>query len=301
MPAEARAAKGFRGVREGVILVAAKPEPLMDVAALTEPPAGPDWLRRPVGPELMGLVTDIVFYRETGEPMAGQVEAATLTIPLVISFAGPFSIALGRAPRDNDRFGSFAAGLFAGPVIIDSFGNAECVQVNFTPLGAARFFGLPMSELADAMVTLDDLGDRALDELRRRLADEHGPARRLDLVEAFVLARIRAGRPPSADSAWAYRRIVENNGNVRIAGLADEIGCSRKHLVARFRRDVGLPPKTVARMARFQGALSFSARETTSDWADVAAACGYADQAHLTREFTAFAGVSPTVWQRRAA
>ncbi|KAB2949836.1 MAG: AraC family transcriptional regulator [Rhizobiaceae bacterium] len=274
----------------------------MDAAAHPEPQSGPpDWLRRAVRPQLAGLVDDIVFYRETGLPMVGQVEAASLVVPLVISFAAPFSIALGRTPHRGDAIASFAAGLYAGPVVMDSPGTAECVQVNFTPLGAARFFGLPLSELADAMVTLDDLGDRALRGLRERLGDEPDAGRRLDLVEAFVVRRVFSGRPCDPEIAWAYRRIVASSGRVRIAGLAEEIGCSRRHLFSRFRRDVGLAPKTVGRMARFQGALAWSTRVAAPDWADVAAACGYADQAHLTREFTAFAGSSPAAWLRRAA
>lgn len=274
----------------------------MDAAALPEPNDGPpDWLRRAVRPELAGLVDDIVFYRETGLPMVGRVEVASLVVPLVISFGAPFSIALGRTPRDGDRIASFAAGLFAGPVVMDSPGTAECVQVNFTPPGAARFFGVPMSELADAMVTLDDLGDRAIRTLAQRLADDQDPARRLDLVEAFVLKRVLAGRLFDPAIAWAYRRIVETDGAVRIASLAAELDCSRKHLAGRFRREVGLPPKTVARLARFQGALVLSSRASAPDWAEIAAACGYADQAHLTREFTAFAGASPAAWHRRAA
>jgi len=274
----------------------------MDAAALPEPNDGPpDWLRRAVRPDLAGLVDDIVFYRETGLPMVGRIEAASLVVPLVISFGAPFSIALGRAPHGGDRIASFAAGLFAGPVVMDSPGTAECVQVNFTPPGAARFFGVPLGELADAMVTLDDLGDRAICGLRQRLGGEPDPTRRLDLVEAFVLGRIRADAPADPAVSWAYRRIVETGGRVRIAGLAEAIGCSRKHLFARFRRDIGLAPKTVARMARFQGALALSTRTAAPDWADVAAACGYADQAHLSREFVEMAGASPAAWLRRAA
>ena len=86
-----------------------------------------------------------------------QIEPASLTIPLVISFGDPFAIGLGRPPGDNDRFGSFTAGLFAGPVTIDSFGTSHCLQIDFTPLGARRFFGMPMSELTDRMVGLDDV------------------------------------------------------------------------------------------------------------------------------------------------
>ncbi len=95
-----------------------------------------DMLRRVPEPRLSGVVTDICGYRETAPGHFRNTEHASLTVPLVISFAEPFAIGLGRNPGDNDRFASFAAGLYAGPVVIESFGAACCVQVNFTPLGA---------------------------------------------------------------------------------------------------------------------------------------------------------------------
>ncbi|WP_368773614.1 DUF6597 domain-containing transcriptional factor, partial [Mesorhizobium sp. M7A.F.Ca.MR.362.00.0.0] len=113
--------------------------------------------RRLPDPRLQGIVSDICGYREMTPGHMRNVEYASLTVPLVFNFAEPFAIGLGKAPGDNDRFASFAAGLFAGPVVIESFGGACCVQVNFTPLGARRFFRLPMSELADSMVVLDDV------------------------------------------------------------------------------------------------------------------------------------------------
>ena len=116
-----------------------------------------EMVRRAPGPGLRGAVTDICGYRETAPGHFRNVEYASLTVPLVISFAEPFAIGLGKDPADNDRFASFAAGLYAGPVVIESFGAACCIQINFTPLGARRFFGRPMSELTDRMVGLDDM------------------------------------------------------------------------------------------------------------------------------------------------
>ncbi|TGV63702.1 AraC family transcriptional regulator, partial [Mesorhizobium sp. M2D.F.Ca.ET.160.01.1.1] len=110
-------------------------------------------------------------YRETAAGHFRNVEYASLTVPLVISFAEPFAIGLGRAPDDNDRFASFAAGLFAGPVMIESFGGACCIQVNFTPLDARRFFRLPMRELTDNMVVLDDVLGAEGAALRERLGN----------------------------------------------------------------------------------------------------------------------------------
>mgnify|MGYP005868667299 CR=1 FL=1 len=71
---------------------------------------------------------------------------------------------------------------------------------------------------------------------------------------------------------------------------------SRKHLASRFHEEVGLPPKTIARIARFNRAQAMAASGMGDGWADIAAACGYADQAHLTREFVALAGTTPGAW-----
>ena len=154
--------------------------------------------RRCAGPARRYCVSDICGYRETAPGHFRNVEYASLTVPLVISFAEPFAIGLGTNPGDNDRFASFAAGLFAGPVIIESFGAACCVQINFTPLGARRFFGQPMSELTDSMVVLDDVLGAAGMALRERLGNAPDWAARFDLAEAFVADTARPGHRNAA-------------------------------------------------------------------------------------------------------
>lgn len=84
-----------------------------------------------------------------------------------------------------------------------------------------------------------------------------------------------------------------------MASLATEPGCSRKHLTVRFRREFGLPPKLFARILRFDHAVRLLRRDRITRWAELADACGYADQAHLTRDFNAFTGSAPTSLIRR--
>ncbi|HEU4985796.1 MAG TPA: helix-turn-helix domain-containing protein [Rhizobiaceae bacterium] len=254
-----------------------------------------------IHPDLDGLVWRISGYEEHGHALAGSVEVASLVVPLIIGFGDPFVIALGRAPGPNDRWGSFAAGLTLDPVFIDSTGHAEAIQIDFTPLGARRFFGLPMDELAGRMVTLDELGDRELQDLRQRLGESRDWESRFELAERFVLQRFRRKGTGNRLAAAAYRHMLESRGQTRIADLAGIFDCSRKHLAQSFRCEFGLPPKAVARIMRFQNALSVASAPGTVDWADVAFACGYADQAHLTREFAELAGTSPAQWHRAAA
>ncbi|RWC48227.1 MAG: AraC family transcriptional regulator [Mesorhizobium sp.] len=249
--------------------------------------------RRLPNPRLTGIVTDICGYRETAPGHLRNVEYASLTVPLVISFSEPFAIGLGKAPGDNDRFASFAAGLYAGPVVIESFGGACCIQLNFTPLGARRFFRLPMSELADSMVVLDDvLGAQGL-ALRERLGNAPDWTTRFDMAEAFVTARLDNAAETPLEIDWAYDRIITSGGRTRIASIAERLGWSRKRLASGFSNTIGIGPKTLSRIVRFNRALGLS-RQQIADWADIAADCGYADQAHLVREFRDLAGEAPT-------
>ena len=78
-----------------------------------------------------------------------------------------------------------------------------------------------------------------------------------------------------------------------ISRIADGVGWSHKHLIARFRQHVGLAPKTASRLIRFDGVLRRLERSPL-DWAQLAADAGYADQAHLVRDFRAFTGTTPT-------
>lgn len=254
-------------------------------------------IRRAPSQRTAGLICGMTGYRETAAGRFFQREAAPLRLPLIISLGSPFLIALGRDPTPADRQPSFAAGLHAGPVHIESDGAAACVQVDFTPLGAYRFFGGAVVDLAARMVDIGDVLGHEGRRLHERLGATPSWQRRFDILEKFVLRR--AGHLPSPEIAFAYRRLALAAGGARISGLAEEIGWSRKHFTSRFRSELGLAPKPLARILRFHQACRLARTGTAHDWAGIAAESGYADQAHLVREFIAMAGEPPTAWARR--
>ncbi|RVB66322.1 AraC family transcriptional regulator, partial [Mesorhizobium sp. M7A.F.Ca.CA.002.04.1.1] len=116
---------------------------------------------------------------------------------------------------------------------------------------------------------------------------------RFDMAEAFVTARLEKAAETPLEIAWAYDRIITSGGRTRIASIAERLGWSRKHLAGSFSNAIGMGPKTLSRIVRFNRALGLS-RQQAVDWADIAADCGYADQAHLVREFRDLAGETPT-------
>jgi AraC-like DNA-binding protein len=241
------------------------------------------------------LAGDVVRYSGYLEHSGWSIdnrEVAVPIVPLIINFGDPFRIRMG-ADESVDRRG-FVAGLYDGYAEVASTGQAHSMQVDFTPLGAHRFFAMPMRDLAGQTVALDGVG--RFEELTCRLYEARRWAARFALLDRFVRQRLGAAPAPSSPIAWAWRQLAASAGRVRVGVLAREIGWSRKHLAQRFAIEVGTGPKTAGRILRFAGArrsIDARIRAGPMDWADLAADWGYADQAHLIREFRAMAGVTP--------
>ena len=123
---------------------------------------------------------------------------------------------------------------------------------------------------------------------------------RVGPADWFLLGRLESGPRPSPEIAWAWRRLVASGGGIPIGRLAAEVGWSHKHLITRFRQQVGLRPKTAARLIRFDRVWQRLGQSAgRPQWADLAHEAGYADQAHMTREFRQFTGMTPTQYQAR--
>jgi AraC-like DNA-binding protein len=195
--------------------------------------------------------------------------------------------------------GAFATGLADTHRVIDQFGAIECLDLKLTPLGMYTLLGVPMDELANDLVDLADVLGRDAARLTERLANTPGWAERFAVLDGFLADRADRGPAPAREVAWAWRRLVETGGAVPVGALADEIGWSRRHLVTRFRQQVGLAPKTVARVVRFEALLGRLGGPGRPDWSRFAAECGYYDQAHMNRDFREFAGTTPTGYLAR--
>ena len=106
-------------------------------------------------------------------------------------------------------------------------------------------------------------------------------------------------RRPAPEILWAWRALERTDGAARVGALAEKTGRSRKQLLMGFRTHVGLGPKTVARIMRFNRVVAALRRAPQPSLARLAADCGYFDQAHLNRDFREFAGTTPVEFARR--
>jgi AraC-like DNA-binding protein len=209
-------------------------------------------------------------------------------VPLILGLETSWEI---DGPTGSVRESSFVAGLHAAPTLVRPTATSwSCIELRLTPIAAHRIFGLPMHELANRTIALTELAPET-DELVERLRDARWPDR-FDLVEQFLLRRLDAGRDPPRGVEWSWQELRRTNGRATIGELASELGWSHRRLIALFRDQVGLAPKAVARVMRFDRATQ-ALRSAAVGLAEIAYECGYYDQAHMNRDFRALGGTTP--------
>lgn len=243
------------------------------------------WLRPFVRRDYLG------FVERLGDVGVARLEVPVVGVPIVINLGDPIEVD-GAVRRD-----SFVAGPADRPSVVRQAGRSEGVQIDLSPLGARVLLGLPLGEISRQVVSAEELLAPMLAE---RLADRSRWAARFALVDEVLLGRLAdaggavAVRP---DLARAWHRLAAAHGGLDIGTLATELSCSRRHLSGRFRAELGLAPKTLARLLRFRRTLELL--DAGGALADVAAAAGYSDQPHLNRDFRAFADCTPREYLAR--
>lgn len=223
-------------------------------------------------------------------------------VELLVNFGAPYRVINADDPaRSSTHQGATVVGVHDRYVVTEETGAQHVLVVRLRPTGAHLLFDLPMHEIANRLVALDDLSGALARRLGERLYEARTWERRFALMDALLAEQAAGRRALRAGVAWAWQQLRDTGGCLNLGALAGELGCSRKHLIAQCRQTVGLPPKTVARVLRFNRVLQMVERASRIDWAAIAQECGYFDQAHLIRDFRAFAGSTPTELMRRRA
>ena len=193
------------------------------------------------------------------------------------------------------------SGLHQGPIDTEAPHGNALLGVAFTARGAFPWLGERMGCLTDRIIALADaVGDGAL-ALRERLLNTPSLHSRFELVEHWLIARLEPRTTVHPAVRWAVDRIAASGGRVAVEDVVQETGFTRRHLGNLFQSQVGLSPKSLARIHRFRGALDLLNRaDGEVPWAALAERCGFYDQSHLINEFRRFTGLSPTELTRRA-
>jgi AraC-like DNA-binding protein len=241
-------------------------------------------------PALQSVVArDYAGFTDATEPSGGFVLPATTSVLVVVKVQD--------SARRPPQFVSGPHGSFA---VVDGACAPSYLEAWLSPLGAYTLLGTPPGEVGGTFADLSDLAGRH----GRRLGDtvrELGTwTERFAALDEFLLQRAGHGPAAAPEVRWAWRRLVSTAGAVPIGSLAREAGWSHKHLIRKFRQQVGLTPKTAARLLRFEHIWRRLGDDEPAHWDRIAADGGYADQSHLIRDFREFTGGTPADFLARS-
>ncbi|WP_338696660.1 helix-turn-helix domain-containing protein [Streptomyces sp. Q6] len=247
------------------------------------------------------------FRLDFPEPRS-RLEAPIGAVTLMLGFRGSVRITEAgggwvgvgrdRGPRPTGlrtvELTSVLSGLTTTPALGEHSGRLAGVEVLLTPWAAFRIFGTELHELSRWKVHPDELGAlRAgvVEELSCVLGELSSWRARFRLLDATLGGWLETGPHCASGTVHAWYALTHSGGALPVTRLADEVGWSVRHLENRFREQIGLSPKSAARVLRLQRARRLLCAGSTQ--AETAAACGYYDQAHLSGEFKAMTGCTP--------
>jgi AraC-like DNA-binding protein len=194
-------------------------------------------------------------------------------------------------------------GLHTRPVYIAQPRVQTGVQLAVRPLALRALFGLPASQLREQAVHgVDVLGPEA-ERLRERMSELPTWEQRFAAVAGYLRDRLAdpsPGREPRADVVEAWKWIAWHRGNGSMSELARHVHLSERQLTSVFKAELGLSPKAVSRLMRFENARQRIVRAVRAgkplDISATAHTCGYYDHSHLVRDFQQYVGGSPSRW-----
>jgi AraC-like DNA-binding protein len=267
-------------------------------APVVDPAIRACW-RTPAAP-LLPYVSAYTGYRQEAAPPSVHQGVASAHLTFMFCLDGRVEVLRNADPgRPPGRFVAAVGGLHDGPARIAQGEPQTGVQLRLTWRGARALLGLPAGALAGDTVGLDALLGRRAATLTDRLVAAAGWPERFALLDTELTALLAHGRGERGvrpEVGYAWDRLSDTGGTLRVEELAREVGWSRRYLTEKFRAETGLGLKAAARVIRFEGACDRLRAPHRPSLARVAAEAGYADQAHLSRDFRDLAGEPATTW-----
>jgi AraC-like DNA-binding protein len=243
-------------------------------------------------PQQLRDVVDVIWDWDIADGEAAQALAILLAPSTPLLLMAPY-----RAPIDLQQ-GEFAlppkcaTQIRNTPVRLRPTGPLGMIIVSLRPDAAWRVVGSPLGDFANANVSLPDLfGEDEAAMCSELLARARTSAERVGAVVSFLLRRLQPPADSIANRAAAHLR---RDPKLRMTVLAAALNISPRHLGRAFRSSFGMSPKYFARLARIERIIQ--QRQRGLAWAEIAYACGMADQAHLIREFGALVGERPAAF-----
>lgn len=177
-------------------------------------------------------------------------------------------------------------------------GHIDAMGIRFHPAGAAAFLNLPLAEVKNQLLSLDEL---KLDHvpLYQQLAASYNDQARIALIEQWLLEQLQPENIISKATSAALT-LIKQKPSHNIKQVSQQLGITTRQLERLFNKQVGLSAKEFARNHRVKQARYYLKQHARQPLADIAYQLGFYDQAHFSHQFKQVVGISPAVYRQKS-
>lgn len=195
--------------------------------------------------------------------------------------------------------------LLAGPYSrsfqFDPSQSTAVLAVLFRPGAMRLFFPITAHELHNRDIALRELSSAEADRLLNQLCSAVGEPARFQVMERYLMQKLKAAAPIPPAVRYGVAQLSRVGVAPSVRKIQADTGLSHTRFIQLFREHVGLTPKLFYRVRRFSTLIQRIEKGLPVNWAELAADCGYFDQAHLIHDFRVFAGITPLAYTRTLA
>lgn len=245
-----------------------------------------------------GVLQQFVKYYWIMESDAGENKVTERVIPteniqIMFHYKNPFQVTNSNQNTETQSQ-SFISGLSSSYCDVSTHGEAGVIAVTFHPVGACHFFDFPLYEIENQSINLSDIFYTEIRVIEEKLHCLHTTNERIQCVEKFLLKQLKL--IPSYDYQLiksGIQLIRTNNSLITANELSSKLYTTPKSLERKFSKYIGKTPKQFIKLIRFQEIISHFERTKYTQMNIFANEIGYYDQAHFTKEFKTFSGLTP--------
>ena len=253
-----------------------------------------------IHPQLKGSIERLWVFESNGPTPHSDLRVIVPNglVKLVIPFQNGLKATLDGQVRISTTHEITLIGIADIPsVVVDLEEKASgVIGIEFNPAGAYRFFHLSLAEITNKVLPLSDLLGKCARELQERVTNTMGVERKVSTVQQFLLEQFCNY---SGDEIFQFcvRKIIDTRGRIQVSQLEKQTGYSSRWLNMKFHSRIGISPKNLCSIIRFQQIYSDWAKTNFTSFEQTDVYSYYHDQAHFIKDFKRFTGFSPSRFQ----
>ncbi|HEY4788360.1 MAG TPA: DUF6597 domain-containing transcriptional factor [Bacteroidales bacterium] len=238
-----------------------------------------------------------VFESDFGVPVtSSRVIVPSGKAKIIIPYKNPLFANCKSFSKESKENHIHFVGAWDEPVVISSHTRETgTIIIQLLPKGAYRFADFALHELTNQLFTFDELYGQQGKDIQNRIADTGDVIQKIELIQLFLIGKLNQLNQNQSIVDYVTEMIVHTHGLMEINQLVKKTGYSKRYIDLLFQRYIGLSPKTLAAVTRFQKFYSLWANRNSPDFYKDDLYNFYYDQSHFIKEFKNFTGgYSPT-------